>query len=137
MYRWMAVAITSAALVVSGCSATKPTVPTPAASKPSPSAASQSPQANSSNSSETAAASEPLDANACVEITQANVDLATATDADAAHKAGDAFEKYDLPASVKDAVEHFVGTDGAQFDDPDYDKYNNAIEGWIKQVCPL
>jgi len=134
MYRWMAVAITSAALVVSGCSATKPTVPTPAASKPSPSAASQSPQATSS---ETAAASEPLDANACVEITQANVDLATATDADAAHKAGDAFEKYDLPASVKDAVEHFVGTDGAQFDDPDYDKYNNAIEGWIKQVCPL
>jgi len=134
MYRWMAVAITSAALVVSGCSATKPTVPTPAASKPSPSAASQSPQAKSS---ETAAASEPLDANACVEITQANVDLATATDADAAHKAGDAFEKYDLPASVKDAVEHFVGTDGAQFDDPDYDKYNNAIEGWIKQVCPL
>lgn len=134
MYRWMAVAITSAALVVSGCSATKPTVPTPAASKPSPSSASQSPQATSS---ETAAASEPLDANACVEITQANVDLATATDADAAHKAGDAFEKYDLPASVKDAVEHFVGTDGAQFDDPDYDKYNNAIEGWIKQVCPL
>ena len=133
MYRWMAVAITSAALVVSGCSTTKPTVPTPAASKPSTAVASPSP----ANSSETAAASEPLDANACVEITQANVDLATATDADAAHKAGDAFEKYDLPASVKDAVEHFVGTDGAQFDDPDYDKYNNAIEGWIKQVCPL
>jgi hypothetical protein len=133
MYRWMAVAITSAALVVSGCSTTKPTVPTPAASKPSTAVASPSP----ANSSETAAASEPLDANACVEITQANVDLATATDADAAHKAGDAFEKYDLPASVKDAVEHFVGTGGAQFDDPDYDKYNNAIEGWIKQVCPL
>ncbi|HTI77342.1 MAG TPA: hypothetical protein VL634_20250 [Mycobacterium sp.] len=129
----MAVAITSAALVVSGCSTTKPTVPTPAASKPSTAVASPSP----ANSSETAAASEPLDANACVEITQANVDLATATDADAAHKAGDAFEKYDLPASVKDAVEHFVGTGGAQFDDPDYDKYNNAIEGWIKQVCPL
>src|SRR6476660_4128612 len=111
MYRWMAVAITSAALVVSGCSTTKPTVPTPAASKPSTAVASPSP----ANSSETAAASEPLDANACVEITQANVDLATATDADAAHKAGDAFEKYDLPASVKDAVEHFVGTGGAQF----------------------
>lgn len=134
MYRWMVVAITSTALAVSGCSTTKPTIPTPAASKPSSSAASPSPQASSS---ETAAAGEPLDGNACVEITQANLDLATATDADAAHKAGDAFEKYDLPAPVKDAVEHFVGTGGAQFDDPQYDKYNNAIESWIKQVCPL
>jgi hypothetical protein len=34
-------------------------------------------------------------------------------------------------------VDHFVGTGGAQFDDPEYDKYNNAIEGWVKQVCPL
>jgi hypothetical protein len=134
MYRWMVVAIASAALAVSGCSTSKPTVPTPAASKPSPSAASPSPQASSS---ETAAAGEPLGGNACVEITQANLDLATATDADAAHKAGDAFEKYDLPAPVKEAVEHFVGTGGAQFDDPQYDKYNNAIESWIKQVCPL
>ena len=55
----------------------------------------------------------------------------------AARKAGDAFEKYDLPVSVEEAVEHFVGTGGAQFDDPQYDKYNNAIESWIKQVCPL
>jgi len=134
MYRWMMVAIASVALVVAGCSTTKPTIPTPAASKPSPSVASPSPQPSSP---ETAAASEPLDGSACVEITQANLDLAVASDADAAHKAGDAFEKYDLPAPVKEAVEHFVGTGGAQFDDPDYDKYNNAIESWVKQVCPL
>jgi hypothetical protein len=88
-------------------------------------------------SSQPPAAAERLDGSSCVEITQANVDLATATNADAARKAGDAFEKYDLPAPVKEAVEHFVGTRGAQFDDPQYDKYNNAIEGWIKQVCPL
>lgn len=134
MYRWMMVAIASVALVVAGCSTTKPTIPTPAASKPSPSVASPSPQPSSP---ETAAASEPLDGSACVEITQANLDLAVASDADAAHKSGDAFEKYDLPAPVKEAVEHFVGTGGAQFDDPDYDKYNNAIESWVKQVCPL
>jgi len=134
MYRWMMVAIASVALVVAGCSTTKPTIPTPAASKPSPSVASPLPQPSSP---ETAAASEPLDGSACVEITQANLDLAVASDADAAHKAGDAFEKYDLPAPVKEAVEHFVGTGGAQFDDPDYDKYNNAIESWVKQVCPL
>jgi hypothetical protein len=78
-----------------------------------------------------------LGAEACVDITQANVDLATASDAGAARTAGDLFEKYDPPSQVKDAIEHFVSTKGAQFDDPDYDKYNNAIEAWIKQVCPL
>ncbi len=133
MYRWMAVAITTAAVTVAACSTTKSTVVQPPASKPSSSAAAPSPQAGSSQ----AAAADRLDPSACVEITQANLDLATATNADAARKAGDAFEKYDLPGSVKEAVEHFVGTRGAQFDDPQYDKYNGAIEGWIKQVCPL
>lgn len=132
MYRWMTVAIASAALVVAGCSSTK-TVVQPPASKPSSSATSAAPQAGSSQ----AVAAARLDPSACVEVTQANLDLATATNADAARKAGDAFEKYDLPAPVKEAVEHFVGTRGAQFDDPQYDKYNNAIEGWVKQVCPL
>ena len=134
MYRWIAVAVTSAAVAVAGCSTTKSTVVQPATSKPSASAASPAPQAASS---QPAAAGERLDGSSCVEITQANVDLATATNADTARKAGDAFEKYDLPAPVKEAVEHFVGTRGAQFDDPQYDKYNNAIESWIKQVCPL
>lgn len=60
--------------------------------------------------SETAAAAEPLDGSARVEITQANLDLAVATNAADAEKAGDAFEKYDLPAPVKEAVDHFVGT---------------------------
>ncbi|WP_055399271.1 MULTISPECIES: hypothetical protein [unclassified Mycobacterium] len=129
----MAVAITTAAVTVAACSTTKSTVVQPPASKPSSSAAAPSPQAGSSQ----AAAADRLDPSACVEITQANLDLATATNADAARKAGDAFEKYDLPGSVKEAVEHFVGTRGAQFDDPQYDKYNGAIEGWIKQVCPL
>lgn len=134
MYRWTMVAIASVALVMAGCSTTKPTVPTPAASKSSSSAAAPSQEAGSS---ETAAAAEPLDGSACVEITQANLDLAVATNAADAKKAGDAFEKYDLPAPVKEAVDHFVGTGGAQFDDPDYDKYDGAIEQWVKQVCPL
>lgn len=133
MYRWTVVAMMSATLIVSGCSAAKPSVPTPAATKPSSSAAAPS----QDSSSPAADAAEPLGSDACVEITQANLDLATASDQDAARKAGAAFEKYDLPEPVKDAVDHFVGTGGAQFDDPQYDKYNNAIEGWIKQVCPL
>lgn len=134
MYRWMTVAITTVAVAVAGCSTTKPTAVQASPSKPSSSAAAPSPQAGSSQAP---AAADRLDPSACVEITQANLDLATATNADAARKAGDAFEKYDLPGSVKEAVEHFVGTRGAQFDDPQYDKYNGAIEGWIKQVCPL
>ncbi|MDT5064523.1 MAG: hypothetical protein QOK02_678 [Mycobacterium sp.] len=139
MYRWIVVASASFAVLVAGCSTTKPVIPTPAASKPSSSANSSAPQTSSSpaDSSPAEGSVEPLGGDACVEITQANLDLATATDAAAAKKAGDAFEKYDLPGPVKDAVEHFVGTGGAQFDDPDYDKYNNAIEGWIKQACPL
>jgi hypothetical protein len=72
-----------------------------------------------------------------MDVTGANLDLATATNHDAARKAADTFEKYDPPADVKAAVEHFVGTNGAQFDDPDYDKYNKLIDGWVKQVCPL
>jgi hypothetical protein len=134
MYRWMAVAIALAALVTSGCSTARPPAQTPAAPpKSSQSVASSPPPASSSE----APAGTPLGADACVEITQANLDLATATNADDARKAGEAFTKYDLPASVNDAVQHFVGTGGAQFDDPQYDKYNNAIESWIKQVCPL
>jgi hypothetical protein len=78
-----------------------------------------------------------LDANACMDVTGANLDLATATNHDAARKAADTFEKYGPTADVKDAVEHFVGTNGAQVDDPDYDKYNKLIDGWVKQVCPL
>lgn len=136
MYRWVVV-VASTALVVSGCSTNKPAAPAPApaASKPASSVASPAPQTGSSDTAEGDVTR--LSGSECVEVTQANLDLATAMNATDARKAGDAFEKYDLPASVKEAVEHFVGTGGAQFDDPSYDKYNGAIEHWVKQVCPL
>ncbi|HXO51193.1 MAG TPA: hypothetical protein VN888_09215 [Mycobacterium sp.] len=107
------------------------------ATKSSTAQASASPSAEETTPAEEPAAGAKLDADACVALTGANLDLAAATNHDAARKAGDTFEKYDLPADVKTAVEHFVDTNGAQFDDPDYDKYNKQIDDWVKQVCPL
>ncbi|MCW2630175.1 hypothetical protein [Mycobacterium sp.] len=138
-YRVLLTAVVATAILASGCSSSKPSIPNPVVSGTKSSTA----QASASRSAEeTTAAQEPaagakLDADACLAVTGANLDLATATNHDDARKAGETFEKYDLPADVKTAVEHFVGTNGAQFDDPDYDKYNKQIDGWVKQVCPL
>lgn len=129
-----AVTATVATVALAGCS-TKTVITKPASSSPPSSAVSTS--TSQASSPQTGGASAPLGGTSCVEITQANVDLATAKGPDDARKAGDAFEKYDLPDDVKEAVEHFVSTGGAQFDDPNYDKFNNAIEVWIKKVCPL
>jgi hypothetical protein len=138
-YRVLLTAVAATALVASGCSTSKPSVPSTVVpgTKSSTAQASASPSAAETTAAEPPAAGAKLDANACMDVTGANLDLATATNHDAARRAADTFEKYDPPADVKDAVEHFVGTNGAQFDDPDYDKYNKLIDGWVKQVCPL
>ena len=136
-HRLVITAVVATALLASGCSSSKPSVPTPAKSTSAQASASASATAKETTEEAPAAPADKLDADACVEVTGANLDLATATTADDARKAGDAFEKYDLPGEVKDAVEHFVGTNGAQFDDPDNDKYNKTIDDWVKQVCPL
>ncbi len=133
-----------AGVLAAGCSSNKPTVPThPSTTASSTAQASASPSAEQpAPSGEPPAGSDEgsatkLDGDSCVAVTGANLDLATATNHDAARKAADTFEKYDLPSDVKDAVEHFVDTNGAQFDDPDYDKYNKLIDNWVKSVCPL
>jgi hypothetical protein len=45
-------------------------------------------------------------------------------------------EKYNPPAQVKDAIEHFVTTGSAHFDDPDYTTNNKLVADWVKQFCP-
>jgi hypothetical protein len=134
--RLVLTAVVATAVLASGCSSSKPSVPTPAKSSSAQATASAPATAEETTRTD-AAPAEKLDVNACADVTGANLDLATASNADDARKAGDAFEKYDLPADVKDAVEHFVETNGAQFDDPDYDKYNKTIDAWVKLVCPL
>jgi hypothetical protein len=51
-------------------------------------------------------------------------------------KAAETLEKYNPPAKVKEAIEHFVTTGGAHLDDPDYTKYNKLVSDWVKGVCP-
>ena len=47
------------------------------------------------------------------------------------------FAQYNPPADVTEAIEHFVGTGGVQYDDPEFDEFNARIDNWIKEVCPL
>lgn len=143
-YRIVLSVVAATAVLAAGCSSNKPSVPShPSTTKSSTAQASASPSAEQTASpgettpGEDQGSAAKLDGDSCVAVTGANLDLATATNHDAARKAADTFEKYDLPSDVKDAVEHFVDTNGAQFDDPDYDKYNKLIDGWVKQVCPL
>jgi hypothetical protein len=138
-YRVLLTAVVATALLASGCSSSKPSVPSTVVTgtKTSTAQASASPSAEETTTTEEPAAGAKLDADACMDVTGANLDLATATNHDAARKAADTFEKYDPPADVKDAVEHFVETNGAQVGDPDYDKDNKQIDDWVKQVCPL
>jgi hypothetical protein len=138
-YRVLLTAVVATALLASGCSSSKPSVPSTVVTgtKTSTAQASASPSAEETTTTEEPAAGAKLDADACMDVTGANLDLATATNHDAARKAADTFEKYDPPADVKDAIEHFVETNGAQVGDPDYDKDNKQIDDWVKQVCPL
>jgi uncharacterized lipoprotein YbaY len=127
----------AAALALVGCSSPTPTIPTPASAAKTSTQAQQSPE---SSSAATASAgdtsSTPLDGDACVEVTGADLDLAAASNTEDARTAADTLKKYQPPPPVQDAIEHFVGTGGAQFDDQQFNKYNDAIEKWVHQVCP-
>jgi outer membrane murein-binding lipoprotein Lpp len=135
-------AVVASALLASGCSGDKPAPPSTAKFEAASATTQTSASAIAAPAEPTSAEAPPpavatLDGDACVEITGANLDLAVATNPGDARKAADTFEKYNPPADVKDAIEHFASTGGAQSDDPDYDKYNSLIDNWVKQVCPL
>jgi hypothetical protein len=142
--RVLLTAVVATAVLAPGCSGSKSTAPstvvtgTKSTTTQAQTGESASPTAAETSPAETAAPAGPkLGGDACVEITGANLDLATATNNQDAHKAGDTMEKYNPPADVKAAIEHFVETGGAQFGDPDYDKNNKLIDDWVKQICPL
>lgn len=133
--RWWFAAVVVTTTVMTGCSSGKTTVVH--SSGASSSATSTSAAASSSEATSTESAPvTTLDSSQCVEITGANLDLLTATDRDAARKAADTLERYNPPASVKSAIEHFVTTGGTHFDDPDYPKNNQTVKSWVDQVCP-
>jgi hypothetical protein len=133
--RWLVAAVLVAGVLISGCSFSSKTTTSSGSTTKTPTSSSGT---SSSPSSESTAAAPlaTLDSSQCVDVTGANVDLLASSDKDAARKAADTLENYNPPSSVKEAIEHFVTTGGAHFDDPDYMKYNKTLSGWVKGVCP-
>jgi hypothetical protein len=127
-------AVAVAALALAGCSS-KPTVITLTPASTTSPAAPQSTAAESPPSANDASGTR-LDGEACVAITGANLDLSAASNAQDARTAAETLEKYEPPQSARDAIEHFVQTGGAQFDDPGYKSNNDALDKWVHQVCP-
>jgi hypothetical protein len=143
--RSLLVAAAVTAMLASGCSSESPTPQgddePDAASSPAPTSAA-GPTAPPAATVTTDSAGPPaplatLEPRACVDITAANLDLAVATTADAARAAADKFLLFSPPVNVIEAIDYFVSTSGPQFGDPEYDRYNGAIDNWINQVCPL
>jgi hypothetical protein len=133
--RWWFAAIVVTAALMAGCSGGKSTTSAPSATQSGSKSTASAATSSETSSTESAPASQ-LDTSQCVDVTGANADLLAANDKDAARKAADTLEKYNPPGSVKDAIEHFVTTGGAHFDDPDYTKNNKTLSNWVKQVCP-
>ncbi|MBW0014410.1 hypothetical protein [Mycobacterium sp.] len=78
----------------------------------------------------------PPDETTCYEISFDKDALMLSTTPATARKYADALEKYDMPDSVKSAIEHFVATGGGQLSDPDLDAQRTLIANWLKQMCP-
>jgi hypothetical protein len=133
--RWLPGAVmvsTLAATLITGCSSGKTTT-APTSDHPASSGKSS---ASSTGPSATETPVIPLLSSECVAVTEANADLLATSDKDAARNAANTLEGYNPPAPVKDAIEHFVGTGGAHFDDPDYAKNHKILDDWVKAVCP-
>jgi hypothetical protein len=137
--------ITALLLSVSGCSTDDQTSTVPSGQTDASSSASsaplpgqESPEAGSvEDGSAAIGPQEPLGPEGCIDVTGANLNLAVADSADEARAAADIFAKFDPPASVTEALQHFVGTGGVHLDDPDFDEHNTRIDDWVKAVCPL
>jgi hypothetical protein len=78
----------------------------------------------------------PLSSRQCADVNDADVDLLAASDSDGARRAAETLASYRPPDAVRNAIEHFVSTGGAHFDDPDYPKNYKVLDDWVKQVCP-
>ncbi len=115
--RWLFAVVAISATLMTGCSGK--TTTTSSSASPAPSSKTSAAASSTETSATATAPVTPLDSSQCVTVDGANSDLLTASDKDAARKAADALEGYNPPASVKSAIEHFVGTGGAHFDDPD------------------
>jgi hypothetical protein len=141
--KWIHVATAAAAvLLASGCSSDEPPGTAPSdeasASSSAPSPGPESPGTVGGEESPAALAPQaPLGSEGCIDVTSANLNLAVADNAEEARTAADVIAGFDPPASVSEALEHFVATGGVQFDDPEFNEFNSRIDNWVKAVCPL
>jgi hypothetical protein len=135
-HRWIVAVVATSALLLAGCGGSKPT--TNSSSSSATSDTSSSAESTTADASAAEGAPQaPLDPSACTDVTGANLDLAVAKTTEDAKKAADIFAKYNPPPEVQEAIDHFVSTQGAQFDDPQYAEFNSRIDEWVKVVCPL
>lgn len=137
-HRLTCAAVAVFAFLAPGCASNEPTIgDTPATTAASEADAGQSPTKDAAPSTVADPPPQTLGPDACVDLTAANLDLAVADNAEEAQKPADVFGRYDPPASVQEAIDHFVETGGVQYGDPDYDEFNSRIDEWVKAVCPL
>ena len=140
-YRWIVVLMASVVLV-GGCSSTKDLVQKPrsassnaSASASGSAAAPSSPASSAPSDSESPKSGSSLDAEACMEIGSAVIELVSATSKDEARTAADKLEKYNPPADVKEAIEHFADAAGSESGAPDLESDTTKIKDWMEQVC--
>lgn len=138
--RRIALATAAAALfALAGCSSSGKSNATAGSSHPHTSpvtASSVTTTSASAGSASTPAATATLSTDQCLELAEAQLNVATAMKADEARKAADIVEKYNPPSDVKTAVEHFVTTIGVQFNDPQAAHGTAILKAWVDNVCP-
>jgi PBP1b-binding outer membrane lipoprotein LpoB len=137
-HRWIVAIVAAGALLLSGCGSDKVVITTPTAKTKASESKSKSSEAETTEEepSTEAAPGETLDPSACADLYSAKLDLILAGNAEEAQPAADTLSKFDPPADVQEAIDHFVEVGGVQFDDPDYNEMNGRIDEWSAAVCP-
>jgi hypothetical protein len=129
-------AVMALAVAAAGCS--KPTDVTPTHGSSPSASASSSPSSSATESTEAEAPQATLARNDCIDVTQANLDLSTASTTEDAQKAADILARFNPPPAVQEAIDYFVRTGGPPVSDDDrYQEFNDRIDEWVQQVCPL
>ncbi|WP_319436279.1 hypothetical protein [Mycobacterium sp. RTGN5] len=125
------------ALIAAGCSTNHSSGSTSTSTTTtSSSSAKQATTSTTSAPTTTSAQAGALDTDTCWDISSAKDDLMVADNSEKARAAADSLEKYSPPHLVRDAIEHYVTTLGAQADDPDNSALAYLLNDWVKQLCP-
>ena len=132
-------------LLIAGCSGNK--TPAPPTSASSSSATAETTAAVAAPGGPSGSATRPapppppgpgqLDGGACLKLTGATLNLVSGAGSEDSRKAADAIESFNPPGTVREAVEHFVTTNGLQQSDPKKNEYSRTINNWVESVCPV